>query len=433
MKSRLSTVVPVAVLILVAASFLTLALPPSAQAKVTPASHPRISYANGSSENWSGYAVTGPAGSVTNVEGSWIAPSVTCSSTNSYAAFWVGIDGYSSDTVEQTGTMAQCQGGTPTYYAWYEFYPKGSYEISSVPVSPGNTMSAGVTYSGGEFTTTITDVTTGKTYSTTQAVASAEESSAEWIAEAPSSNTGILPLADFGTAYYGVDNTGVASTNYATVSGVTRTMGSFGSAVQEITMVSSSGSTEATPSSISSDGTSFSVAWGSGTTTTTTSSTSTSTSTTTSTSSSSSVTVNSQNQAGAAITGYYAILYSSSGSVADTGFTPATFSTTSGDAYSVQVDNYGSCVFSAWSDGVTSNPRTLTATSSPTTFTAIYNCSGTTSGSSVTVNSLNQDGTAITGYRVVLYSSSGTVIAEGFTPDTFTTTVGQSYKVGVEN
>jgi hypothetical protein len=447
LKSLLSTVVPVAVLILVGASFLTLALPTSAQEKVIPSSHPRISNGTGSSSNWSGYAVTGPAGSVTSVEGSWIAPTVTCSSTTSYAAFWVGIDGYSSSTVEQTGTMAECQAGTPSYYAWYEFYPKGSYEISSVPVSPGNTMSAGVTHSGGEFTTTITDVTTGKTYSTTQAVPSAEESSAEWIAEAPSSSTGILPLADFGTANYGADDTGVASTNYATVSGVTGTISSFGSAVQEITMVSSSGSTEATPSAISSDGTSFSVAWVSGTTTTTTSSTSTSTSTTTTTSStststsrttttssSSSVTVNSQNQAGAAITGYYAILYGSSGSVADTGFTPATFSTTSGNAYSVQVDNYGSCVFSAWSDGVTSNPRTFTATSSPTTLTAIYNYSGTTpSCSSVTVNSVNQDGTAITGYRVILYSSSGAVIADGFTPDTFTTTVGQSYQVGVEN
>ena len=113
---------------------------------------------------------------MTNVEGSWIAPSVTCSSRGSaYAAFWVGIDGYSSDTVEQTGTMAQCLRGTPSYYAWYEFYPSGSYDISSVPVSPGNKMSAGVTYPGGEFTTTINDVTTGKSYSITQAVASAVE------------------------------------------------------------------------------------------------------------------------------------------------------------------------------------------------------------------------------------------------------------------
>jgi hypothetical protein len=152
------------------------------------------------------------------------------------------------------------------------------------------------------------------------------------------------------------------------------------------------------------------------------------------TSSSSSVIVDSQNQAGAAITGYYTILYGSSGSVDNTGFTPATFSTTSGDAYSVQVDNYGSCTFTSWSDGVTSNPRSFTASASTTTFTAVYDCSGTTSTtSSVTVNSVNQDGTAITGYRVVLYSSTGTVISDGFTPDTFATTVGQSYQVGVEN
>jgi hypothetical protein len=98
------------------------------------------------------------------------------------------------------------------------------------------------------------------------------------------------------------------------------------------------------------------------------------------------------------------------------------------------VDNYGACVFSAWSDGVTSNPRTFTATSSPTTFTAIYNCSGTTSsGSSVTVNSINQDGAAITGYYTILYSSSGSVVDTGFTPTTFSTTSGDTYSVQADS
>lgn len=277
-------------------SFLALTAPVAAQRSVIPSSHPRITNSNGSSENWSGYAVTGPTGSVTDVQGSWIAPSVSCSSTNAYAAFWVGIDGYSSTTVEQTGTMAECQGGTASYYAWYEFYPSASYSIPSVPVAPGNVISADVVYSGGAFTTTITDVTTGKTYSTSQAVASAQESSAEWIAEAPSSGNSILALANFGTAYYGDDNTGVASTNYATVSGVTGTISSFGSAVQDITMVSGSGSVEATPSAVSSDGTSFSVAWGSSTTTTSSSSSTTTTTTTTTTTSSTSTSTTSPSQ-----------------------------------------------------------------------------------------------------------------------------------------
>src|SRR5262245_38418315 len=71
------------------------------------------------SSNWSGYAVTGAPGSVTDVQGSWVVPAVTCSGgPNQYAAIWVGIDGFNSNTVEQTGTDSDCQNGTPTYYAW---------------------------------------------------------------------------------------------------------------------------------------------------------------------------------------------------------------------------------------------------------------------------------------------------------------------------
>src|SRR6266542_694566 len=63
--------------------------------------------------NWSGYAVTGAPGSVTDAKGSWVVPSIqgNCGSTNAYASFWVGIDGFSSNTVEQVGTDSDCQNG----------------------------------------------------------------------------------------------------------------------------------------------------------------------------------------------------------------------------------------------------------------------------------------------------------------------------------
>src|ERR1700677_4759964 len=150
------------------------------------------------SSNWSGYAVTGS--SFTVAKGSWIVPSVNCSQTpNSYSAFWVGIDGYNSSSVEQTGTISQCSGSSAEYYAWYEFYPNPSYKITSVPVSPGNVISASVTYNGSSsFTTKITNETTGRSYSKTSTVRGAARSSAEWIAEAPccTNSGGILPLSD---------------------------------------------------------------------------------------------------------------------------------------------------------------------------------------------------------------------------------------------
>src|SRR5262249_48179989 len=89
---------------------------------------------NATSTNWSGYAVTASSGAVSDVKASWVVPAVqgNCPSTNQYASFWVGIDGYSSNTVEQIGTDSDCQNGQPVYYVWYEFYPHWSYLVNTV-------------------------------------------------------------------------------------------------------------------------------------------------------------------------------------------------------------------------------------------------------------------------------------------------------------
>ena len=173
--------------------------------------------------------------------------------------------------------MSQILGTTVSYYAWFEFYPSPMYQITSLSIKPGDEISANVAYTGSSgssgrgffsrqsstFTVTITDVTTGKSYTTTGTVNNAARSSAEHIAEAPSSYRGVLPLANFGTVNYGMDNTHVTATCYATVSGVNGPLGSFGSAVQQITMVTSKGVTKASPSALSTDGSSFSVSWAS--------------------------------------------------------------------------------------------------------------------------------------------------------------------------
>jgi hypothetical protein len=89
---------------------------------------------------------------------------------------------------------------------------------------------------------------------------------AEWIAEAPSGcNTasGFCQLSDFGVAYYGEKNTSIANTAFATVSGVTQPLGSFGSSVQQAVMVNYPSGTivMAEPSALDSTETSFTVAW----------------------------------------------------------------------------------------------------------------------------------------------------------------------------
>jgi len=222
--------------------------------------HHRRSATQVDSSNWSGYAVTGAAGSVTDAKASWTVPMIQgpCPSTPQYSSFWVGIDGFTDNSVEQIGTDSDCQNGVPTYYAWFEFYPHPSFIINSLTISPGDTISAEVKYLGrNQFTVSLTDTTTGHTFSTTTKV-NAQRSSAEWIAEAPSSSGGILPLADFGSAYFGV-----TTLDSATMRGVSGPIGSFGSTVQEITMVSQKDATtlKAVPSSLSGDQSSFSVTW----------------------------------------------------------------------------------------------------------------------------------------------------------------------------
>jgi hypothetical protein len=213
-----------------------------------------------SSNNWSGYAVTGAKGSFTEASGSWIVPAVTCTSGTQYGAFWVGIDGYKSETVEQTGTDSDCSKGVPSYYAWYEFFPQPSFSISTIQIQPGDRMSAQVSFSDRKFTVTITDETTGQSFSKTASVPSAERKSAEWVAEAPTSTTGIEPLSDFGTVLFGDDSTGVPGTCYATMAGETGPISSFAN-IFEITMVSLKGATESVPSALSTDGSSFSATW----------------------------------------------------------------------------------------------------------------------------------------------------------------------------
>jgi hypothetical protein len=144
----------------------------------------------------------------------------------------------------------------------------------------------------------------------------------------------------------------------------------------------------------------------------------------------------SQNQDGATITGYYAPLYSSGGQVLATGYTCHAFNTMAGTTYEAGVDNYGSCAFVHWTDGVTADPRTFTANGTGIEFQAVYNCGGSPGGgspSSVTVNSVDQNGNAITGYWTALYDASGSAVATGFTPKTFSTIAGTSYNIEADS
>ncbi|MGO9080425.1 MAG: G1 family glutamic endopeptidase [Streptosporangiaceae bacterium] len=184
--------------------------------------------------------------------GSWTEPSVSCTSATSLAAFWVGIDGFSSDSVEQDGTLAECYGGTAYYFSWWEMYPTNDIQVVGDTLRPGDHISASVVRSGTSHTLKVTDSRrSGDSFTTTQGCSACANSSAEWITEAPSGSSGIYPLAHFSTW----SETG-ATVKSGSTSGVISTFSD-----DEITMVDSSGNVEAQPSSLNGSGNAFTVTW----------------------------------------------------------------------------------------------------------------------------------------------------------------------------
>jgi hypothetical protein len=207
-----------------------------------------------SSTNWSGYAVTGAKGSVQDVWGSWIVPSVTCDSGTEYSSFWVGIDGFNSNTVEQIGIDADCQNGSPAYYAWFEFYPHPFFTINNFTVQPGDVITAQVHYDthARQFTVSIHNGT--QSFSASTKVNGAQRASAEWITEAPFGAGRTLPLAKFSSVSYNSDT--------AAMNGAPVPIGAFAANnIYEITMVDESGNAKAIPSALGSDKSTFSVQW----------------------------------------------------------------------------------------------------------------------------------------------------------------------------
>jgi len=164
-----------------------------------------------SSSNWAGYglspALGGAVTSFTNVVGTWVQPAVTCTAgTPSYSAFWVGLGGMTqeSTSLEQIGTESNCTAaGTAVYDAWYEILPAPPVPLK-IAVAPGDKMSAAVTVTGHIVRMRLRNLTRHTVVNKKLTRAAPDLTSAEWVAEAPSScsrdgRCTVLPLANFGS------------------------------------------------------------------------------------------------------------------------------------------------------------------------------------------------------------------------------------------
>jgi peptidase A4-like protein len=211
-----------------------------------------------STPNWAGYVATG--GTFTAASASWTVPAAHCDgAVATTSATWVGIDGWNGNTVEQIGTDSNCTVFNASYWAWYQMYPNGPVVIGAVPannpVYAGDSMDASVTYTGtpGSYKLTIQDNTAGWAYSTTQSISGATGGSAECITERPDALG--LPLADFGSATF-------SQCDAATGTGPSRPIWDYQNLA--VDMTTSGGTPLAKVSSLSNDGTQFTVTWQNG-------------------------------------------------------------------------------------------------------------------------------------------------------------------------
>jgi hypothetical protein len=209
-----------------------------------------------SSFNWAGYAdVSSAHGHFTKVSGAWTVPSVTCTAEDRITSDWVGLDGFSSSTVEQDGTVSQCFGGRAVYYTWYEMYPADTIAVGAT-VRPGDKINASVSRSGSAYTLALTDSThSANSFSkhATCATTTCLDTSAEWIAERPAYSIGIVPEAQFAVVPF--------SAASETAAGRTSTISGYSGTNYAMTTIDATGSYDIASVSGLTGGNAFKATW----------------------------------------------------------------------------------------------------------------------------------------------------------------------------
>ena len=141
---------------------------------------------------WAGYVATTTT-PVSSVSATFVVPTVTCGSSTTWLATWVGVDGAESSgpgttSLFQDGVDTYCIGGQQENQAWWESYPSSANPLGSVHA--GDTISAAVWKTGGGWMWSVADKTTGVSYGSNQPVDyQGPAGTAEWIVEDPGSQS----------------------------------------------------------------------------------------------------------------------------------------------------------------------------------------------------------------------------------------------------
>ena len=149
------------------------------------------------SHDWAGYAWTGPPHTFQQIGATLQVPAAQCQLapwegiTMHETGEWVGLDGYTSNTVEQAGIVQECNPwGFASYDAWVQMFPQPPVYATWNP-QPGQPITLAVAYNAGRYTLRVGD------WTVTRRATRARRDSAEVILEAPGNCCATLPTAPF--------------------------------------------------------------------------------------------------------------------------------------------------------------------------------------------------------------------------------------------
>ncbi|MFB3889596.1 MAG: G1 family glutamic endopeptidase [Candidatus Bathyarchaeia archaeon] len=207
--------------------------------------------------DWAGYAAASSLiiqqPIVVGVNGSWTVPTVSVSTFDAYSAAWVGIGGQFDATLIQVGTEHDSLNGQESYSVWYEMLPDESVTIENVSIKPGDRIAAAISLldsDANSWLIEIDNLSNGQSFHQTF-IYNSTRLSAEWVVERPTVNNEITTLADFGNVIFTE-----ASAQVGTTTGTIKSFPNY-----EIVMNNRQNTQLVEISTLSADGTSFSVTY----------------------------------------------------------------------------------------------------------------------------------------------------------------------------
>ena len=178
-------------------------------AQIASGSSSSIQASSTSYYNWGGYVDHYAANNTfASVQGDFTEPPCNSTISNTYECSWVGLGGYTSARLVQSGTEVDKINGSASYYAWYEYLGNGvgvnEITLPSLNVRAGDKIHILVSFesANNQLNCYVADNTSGTSQSVVVNLSAGtyyDGSTAEWIDERPTVNGSYSALTNYGS------------------------------------------------------------------------------------------------------------------------------------------------------------------------------------------------------------------------------------------